>query len=147
MKLFAIVLMFATLMLGCDSAPSGADMPACDTLRAQFLISRCDADHARCGLKSTAPADAKTSGCMMTVVSQSGPEQVECVDSCDDVVAAPALPDCKTTGMFFTYGCAIVAGQTATHTCVDGVGKTAYQGCVIRGSDGTVSYECVAACQ
>jgi hypothetical protein len=83
MKLIHALAIVATILVsGCDSQPVEA-LPACDTLRAVFFVSRCDASHARCDLRPTAPTGSMASGCALTVIAQpGGPEQVECVEAC-----------------------------------------------------------------
>jgi len=83
MKTIAVLFSLAFLA-GCDATPVET-LPACDTLTTVRFVSRCfDQSRARCALLSTAPAGAMASGCQLTIVAvPGGPEQVECVESCD----------------------------------------------------------------
>lgn len=81
-----IALLAAALFLASCDGPEPVDsLPACDTLTTVRFVSRCfDQSRARCALLSTAPAGAMASGCQLTIVAvPGGPEQVECVESCD----------------------------------------------------------------
>lgn len=84
MKTIAVMFSLAFLA-GCDGPEAVDGLPACDTLTTVRFVSRCfDASRARCALLSTAPAGAMASGCQLTIVAvPGGPEQVECVESCD----------------------------------------------------------------
>jgi predicted small lipoprotein YifL len=78
-----IAVLFALVSLaGCGTTPP--ELPPCDTLTTVRFVSRCDPERARCALLSTAPPGAVASGCALTIVAvPGGPEQVECVESCD----------------------------------------------------------------
>jgi hypothetical protein len=78
-------LLFAVLAVaGCDATPVQG-LPACDTETTVRFVSRCfDQTRARCALLSTAPPGSAASGCQLTIVAvPGGPEQVECVETCD----------------------------------------------------------------
>jgi hypothetical protein len=83
MRYILMTAALAGLFAGCDTQPVET-LPACDTLRTVFFVSRCDATHARCALQSTAPPGSEPAGCALTIIAvPGGPEQVECVPACD----------------------------------------------------------------